>query len=152
MWTPARSADLAGAKAFVAWIYRHYPTSGREHAFDVLGSEMPRVFHPSLIGLIKEDERLADGEVGALDGDPLCDCQDDGGSKFTIRSVRPAEFSRATVEVARSADESGQGAEIITLDLALTNGQWRIYDVGAPDTPSLRAFLIKSNHERHAAP
>jgi hypothetical protein len=152
MWGPARAADIAGAKAFVGWLYAHYPTAGRAHAFDPLGSAMPRVFHPSLIQLIKEDERLAGDEVPTLDGDPLCDCQDDGGSRFTVRSVRAADFSRATAVVVRSDDESGGGSENITLDLALVNGQWRIYDIGTPDTPSLRAMLLKSNHERRAAP
>lgn len=150
IWAPARAADLAGARAFVGRLYARYPTSGRAHGFDPLGAAMPGVFHPSLIALIKEDQRLAGDEVPTLDGDPLCDCQDDGGMRFTLRSVRAADFSRARAVVVRD-DESGQGSENITLDLALANGQWRIYDIGTSDTPSLRAMLIKANLERRAA-
>ncbi|HEY2481709.1 MAG TPA: hypothetical protein VGI30_05870, partial [Caulobacteraceae bacterium] len=84
---PARSEVSAGPRSFVTWIYSHYPITER-HPFDLFGSAMSRVFHPSLAHLIKEDSRLAGGEVGALDGDPLCDCQDDTGTSFTIKSVR----------------------------------------------------------------
>jgi hypothetical protein len=148
---PAGATDLAGARAFVTWLYSHYPTSGRTHGFDSLGPAIGSVFHPSLINLITEDRRLADGEVGALDGDPICDCQDDGGMRFTIRSVRASDFSRASATVVRSDDESGQGSEDIILDLAPLNGHWRVYDVGTKDTPSLRTYLIKSNQEARAA-
>jgi hypothetical protein len=147
----AHAAEPAGARAFAAWLYSHYPARPGAKEFEPLGAQMAAVFHPSLIVQIKEDTRLAGGEVGALDGDPICDCQDDAGSTFTIRSVRETASSRVIVMVARGPDESGGGAEIITLDLAPVDGHWRVYDVGTKDTPSLRTYLIKSNQEARAA-
>ena len=147
---PAHAADMAGARAFVTWLYSHYPASGRVHDFDSLGPSIAKVFDPSLIALIREDQRLANGEVGALDGDPVCDCQDDAGSTFTVRSLRAMDSTRVVAIVARGPDETGQGAEDIGLDLAFAAGRWRIYDIHSNDTPSLRAYLIKSNREARA--
>jgi hypothetical protein len=143
----ARAADLAGARAFVSRLYAHYPTSGRGQGFDSMGAEMGRIFHPSLIALIKEDQRLAGGEVPALDGDPLCDCQDDAAMTFTIQSARAAGPARAVVAVVRRAEDEPR-VETLSLDLALAGGHWRIWDVRSQETPSLRAFLIENNQER----
>lgn len=149
--TAAHAGDLASARAFVAWIYSHYPTSTRHPAFDALGAANKRaIFVPSLIGLFGEDARLAHGEVGALDGDPLCDCQDDGGMTFKIASVRSANPAHALASVIRSyPDSKAPEVETITLDLAMTKGRWRVYDVRSKDTPSLRALLIRSNRAAH---
>ena len=142
----ARADDLAGAKAFVAWIYSHYPKSGAANQFDPLGGEATRIFHPSLIDLIKADEKVGDDRAPDLEGDPLCDCQDNGGMAFTIKSVRTSEFARATATVIRR-DLGDPVDETITLDLARADGGWRVYDVETQDTPSLRAFLIKAAQE-----
>lgn len=144
---PARAGDLAGARAFVAWIYSHYPKTGQVTQFDPLGSAATRIFHPSLIDLIKADERAGDDQAPDLDGDPLCDCQDNAGMTFTVGSVRASEFSRATATVIRRDMGDPAGGETITLDLAQAGGGWRVYDIETKDTPSLRAFLIKAAQE-----
>ena len=36
-------------------------------------------FTPRLVTALKEDSRLAHGEAGYLDGDPVCQCQDTAG-------------------------------------------------------------------------
>jgi len=144
---PARAGDPIGPRAFVAWIYSHYPSSTHRPEFDALADTTKKsVFAPSLIALIDEDSRLAHGEVGALDGDPLCNCQDDGGMAFRITSVRSVDRAHATAVVVRSyPDNKVPDVETLTLDLALAKGRWRVYDVRTKDTPSLRAFLIQSN-------
>ena len=143
---PARAADLAGARAFVTWIYSQYPKSGLASQFDPLGTEAAKIFHPSLIELIADDARVGDDQAPDLDGDPLCDCQDNAGMVFTISSVRTTDFSRATATVVRHEIDDPEG-ETITLDLAQTDGGWRVYDIKTKDTPSLRDFLIKAAQE-----
>jgi hypothetical protein len=102
-----------------------------------------------LIGLIAEDQRLAHGEVGALDGDPLCDCQDDSGDSFTVGVARADGPNGAAVEVVRHDHNVKPPAlETIKIVLRQANGVWRIHDVGTPYMPSLRAYLIKANKER----
>jgi hypothetical protein len=144
---PARAANDASPRAFVAWLYSHYPTSEHRPAFEPFGPDMGRVFHPSLVALIKADQQLASGEVGALDGDPLCDCQDDGGLTFKVAQVRSAGPGRASAVVVR-AYPGDREVEDITLDLVQTQGQWRVWDVHSHDTPSMRALLIHSNPRR----
>jgi hypothetical protein len=147
----AHAGDLASARAFVAWIYSHYPTSTRHPTFDALSAANKKaIFAPSLIALFDEDARLAHGEVGALDGDPLCDCQDDGGMTFKIASVRSVDPARASAAVVRSyPDSKPPEVKTITLDLAMTKRRWRVYDVRSKDTPSLRALLTRSNRAAH---
>jgi hypothetical protein len=139
---PARAADLTGAKTFVAWIYAHYSPALR--SFDVLGSDMPKVFHPSLMDLIRADQKVGDDQSPDLDGDPLCDCQNAGGLAFTVESVTATEFGRAGATIIRRGAVGERDGDIIVLDLAQTSDGWRVYDVQTRDTPSLRAFLIKS--------
>jgi hypothetical protein len=115
---------------------------------DVFGKDMAKIFHPRLIALIKEDERLAQGEVGALDSDPICDCQDDTNLTFKIKTVSSAGPARATALVVRRSPNDQPEFEDITLDLARANGHWRVWDVRTKDTPSLRTMLIKSNREQ----
>jgi hypothetical protein len=140
--SPAHAADPAGAKAFVAWIYAHYSPTLRN--FDVLGSDMPKVLHSSLIALIKEDQKVGDDQSPDLDGDPLCDCRNPGGLAFTIESVTATEFGRASATIIRRGAVGERDGDVIVLDLAQTSDGWRVYDVRTGDTPSLRAFLIKS--------
>ncbi|HXV01341.1 MAG TPA: hypothetical protein VG166_12675 [Caulobacteraceae bacterium] len=147
-----QAADIAGARAFVTALYGHYPTAGRKGGFDALDAkQIPRLFHPSLIALIKEDERLAGDEVPALDGDPVCDCQDDGDMAFTIRRVGATGPTRAVAEVLRRSADN-QPLETLTLDLLFSDGRWRIWDIHSKDTPSLRGFLVKNNQERRKTP
>ena len=144
----APAVDIAGARAFVRSLYSHYPTASRKDGFDAMDAkEMPRLFHPSLIALIREDERLAGDEVPALDGDPVCDCQDDGDMVFTVGEVRAVGPARAVARVVRRSHDKPP-LEILTLDLASGPGGWRVWDIHSVDTPSLREFLIKSNRER----
>lgn len=107
------------------------------------------MFDTSLADLIDEDTRLAGGEVGALDGDPLCDCQDDSGDAFTVGAAKADGPSGAVIEVVRQDHNVKPPAlETIKIVLRHAGGVWRIHDVGAPDMPSLRAYLTKANKER----
>lgn len=142
---PARANDAAGARTFVVWLYSHYPPKARANSFDVFGAQSTRIFDSSLLDLIKRDQEVADDQAPDLDGDPLCDCQDNAGLNFTIGPVSAGEFGRASATVARH--DEGVDAQIITLDLTRTADGWRVYDVGTKDTPSLRTFLIKSAQE-----
>jgi hypothetical protein len=143
----ARGADLAGARAFVAGLYAHYPAPSGARPFDPTGRSAGAVFDPPMVALLREDTRLAGGEVGAIDSDPLCDCQDDAGLKAKIGSVQPSGASGASVIVdLRFSEASPPEAQRLELSLAIVNGRWRIHDIKTKETPSLRAYLIQSNH------
>ena len=133
---PAGAQSLGDARAFVAGLYRAY---GRTPKVDYLGPRARNVFSPRLLGLIRRDERNAHGEVGALDGDPICDCQDADGVRLTGLDVDAAGPGRATVRT--SVRFAGGERRTMTLDLVSVRGRWRVDDVHSKDTPSLVRLL-----------
>lgn len=149
----AQAAEPAGARAFLTKLYAHYPHRAGSPAFDALGRQAPRVFDPSLIALMRDNERLTPSdEVGALDGDPICDCQDSEGMKAKIGAIRATGQSAATARVdIVFAVATPPDTRQLDLDLVRSRGQWRIRDIHSKDQPSLRAYLIQANREAAAA-
>ena len=138
----ASAADVAGAKAFVVWLFSHYPQ--RASHFDPLGRSSAAVFDPPMIALFRENDRLTPkGDEGALDGDPICDCQDDSGlvvKRMTVASTDALDATASVEFVLAGGDRRTE-----RFDLVLVGGHWRIRDIHTKDTPSLRAYLIQSN-------
>jgi hypothetical protein len=139
-----QAQDLTSARAFVTGLYSAYR---RDPGPDYLGPKAKSVFSPRLLALIRRDAALAKGEVGALDGDPICDCQDAGGLrlrelKTVSRTVadRPSDRLDATVRLGFPS-----GTRTLRLDLVAVDGNWRVDDIHSQDTPSLAAYL-----KRHA--
>lgn len=134
----ARAQDLPAAQAFVAGLYAAYHGKGP----DYLGREAKATFAPALLRLIRRDAtETGPGDVGALDGDPICDCQDFGG----LRNVRMKVTggvkgqARATVRFQISSEW-----RTVNLDLVAIQGHWRVGDVHTADTPSLVSYLTRS--------
>jgi hypothetical protein len=157
---PSLCADLGSAKAFVTQLYSHYPERDDAPTYDPAGRSAKAVFDPSMVALIREDARLTpQGDVGAIDGDPICDCQDSGGMRVKIGLVRPTSASHAVAHIdLRFADASPPETRRLELDLVDVQGHWRVYDVGTKELPSLREYLVRSNRSaieaqrRHALP
>ena len=100
-----------------------------------------RYFAPRLLAAINEDARLAHGEVGYLDGDPLCQCQDTSGLHARVASVTSIGAGRAKAEVILDYPDNTP----TRLSLTLTNAGWRIADISAHGEPSLLRALQRSN-------
>ncbi|WP_254073473.1 DUF3828 domain-containing protein [Acidisphaera sp. S103] len=92
-----------------------------------------------MLKLIREDERNAHGEVGRLDHDPVCDCQDyDVMTGFDCVVTQQTD-RRASVSV---RFVNGATSTSVSFVLARIGNEWRIDDVADPQMPSLRRFLI----------
>jgi hypothetical protein len=147
--SPASSATVADARAFLVKLYAHYPTPSHRTGFDPTGKSASAVFDPAMVALLNEDRRLTQpGDEGALEADPLCDCQDDGGLKVDIepiRSLGPLHAS-ATIDLHFTAERPPLTRKIV-LDLVDVQGQWRIHEISSKDLPSLRDLLTQSNLE-----
>jgi hypothetical protein len=90
---PAGAQDLGGAKTFVTGLYAAY---AKHPGPDYLGRQAKTVFSPALLDLMRRDAaRTPKGDVGTLDGDPICNCQD---------------YGITAVQVAVTAAGPGQGA------------------------------------------
>jgi Protein of unknown function (DUF3828) len=107
-----------------------------------------RYFAPKLLAAIKEDARLAKGEVGYVDGDPICQCQDTDGLHAKIARVTGQGTAKALAEVI--LDFTDSTARRVRFSLVRTNGGWRIADVSSADEPSFLAGIEKSNREMRA--
>lgn len=139
---------LAAAPAFAAGPPRRFV----ERLYAAYRSERwsplarpSRVFAPPLAAAIDEDRRLSGDEVGFLDGDPVCDCQDPAGLRARILALTPDGRSSAT---ARVEVRFGDDRRLLTLRLARTAGGWRIADVATPDSASLLLDLEAANRRR----
>lgn len=113
-----------------------------QNGFDLQGPDARAVIAPSLLALIAADAAQANGEVGALDFDPFCGCQD-----FTITDIRPAVVSAGTDRVIIAVAFRNFGKPHTTkLTLQNMPGGWHVADIGTPDTPSLARYLTRSLH------
>jgi hypothetical protein len=143
----AAAPDAAGARVFVEKLYSHYPSNPSGPAFEPTGKNASEVFDPSLIAAFREDARLANGEVGYVDGDPVCQCQDDSGLKSQVQSVTMTGPDTADAVVALQYPDQTLA---LTLHLVPVTGAWRIHDLSTADMKSYRADLLKANKDAAA--
>jgi hypothetical protein len=135
------SGDAADAKAFLDGLYAHYKVS-KDNTFAPFDANQTDVLDPDTIALMKADEKALNGELGDIDGDWLCDCQDfeSISATVTVQSATPTE-AKATADFRDSMDGPTGKAKHDTFDLVKTPAGWRIHDMGTADQPSLRKVL-----------
>ena len=134
--THAAGQDTRSASQFVTGLYGAY----HGHGPDYLGAQAAEVFSPRLLKLIRRDQALAKGEVGALDGDPICNCQDFRlGAMVDVKvaMTRPGE-AKATARFRNFGKP-----QAVRLDLVAVNGAWRVDNIHEDGTPDLVAYLQK---------
>lgn len=136
----------ASPQAFVTSLYAHYR---RNPDYSPLLRPQD-VFAPRLTAAIRRDAALAKGEVGFLDGDPLCDCQDSAGLRATVAPI--GQPGPATARVSVDIHFAGNDRRHLQLSLARVAGAWRIADVASAQEPSLLADLERENSRRSRRP
>ncbi|MFS2127078.1 DUF3828 domain-containing protein [Pseudomonas sp. Pseusp97] len=121
--TPA--ADTASAERFLRQLYASYSPDGPGVPNSTLKEE--DVYDASLIALMKADQDAADGEVGYLNGDPVCDCQDWGDLRIQTLTFAATDDGRLKASVTLKDVVTGEGKQ---LDLLLhrTAQGWRVED------------------------
>ena len=101
-----------------------------------------RFYTAELLDAFAKDRELAHGEVGAIDSDPVCNCQDWDKLRIRHLAVTPGAAGRVTAWVELTNFGS---STTLTLTLAPAPDGWRIADIGSKDRPSLKASLDESN-------
>lgn len=139
----AAAAPDETPRAFVERLYSGY----RDPDYDPL-ARPEQVFSPALAAAIREDWRLSKDEVGYMDADPLCQCQDAAGLAAAIGEVRASgrKGAAARVRIALGGPERRD----LRLKLERTAQGWRIADIATADEPSLLAGLRRFNRRRAA--
>lgn len=142
-------AAVPDPKAFLDRLYSHY--GGADSAFSPMGTRAAQWFDAEMAALMTEDARLSNGEVGALDADPVCDCQDYGKLSANIKieqvTTTTARAQAVITETDTSFTPDARQPRTLTYSLVLENGEWRIHDIGTKSIPSLHDWLAGSNAE-----
>jgi hypothetical protein len=137
----AAAAPDESPRAFVERLYAGY----RDPDYDPL-ARPDHIFAPALVAAIREDRRLSSEEVGYMDADPLCQCQDAAGLRAAIDRIRPSGRTGAEARVRIAF--GGSDRRDLRLKLVRTAAGWRIADIATADEPSLLGGLNRFNRRR----
>jgi hypothetical protein len=134
----ACASALRGPRSFLNRVIA-YETSGRTRLHS---ATFLRFLTPRLRAAVISD--ISGEEVGTLDYDPLCACQDDDGLHMRIVSVQEQAATANAVLRSVFAAEARQ----VGLHLMKTPSGWRIADITSTDGGSLLAQLESPKRRR----
>lgn len=135
-----RAQTTKQADTFVRQLYGQYEHPISRFGPSIMGKHAASVFSPGLLALIRKEEKATpSGDVGKLDFDPVCSCQDSGGLRLKDLRVALTETGKATATVSLFFPEPTTIE--VRLSLLWTPQGWRVDDIGTKDVPSLRKFL-----------
>jgi hypothetical protein len=140
----ATGPDADAAKAFLEGLYAHYAkSSSTGTTWAPMDANIKEVFDDDMVKLMAADTKALKGDLGEIDGDWLCDCQDWGSlvATVTVTEASPtAAKAEATFHDTQVPDDHPRRD---TFDLVKTPAGWRIHDMGTAQDASLRAVLTK---------
>jgi hypothetical protein len=129
-----------GAEAFVRGLYAQYTPHGHPVAFGY--PDAKAIVDAPMLEWLHRDQVKSKGDVGALDSDPVCQCQD--WEHLKVDSVQSISRGPGTATVEVSV-EDGSGKDrwhqTVRFDLVQAGGAWKIHDIHAHDLPSLIALF-----------
>jgi hypothetical protein len=128
-------------RAFLERVYAEY----RDEDYSPLAHPR-RIFAAPLVAAIAEDGRLSGDEVGYMDADPLCQCQDPDEMRPLIRQVLRPTPTTATADIVLAFGASDRRA--LRIRLVRTRAGWRVADIATADEPSLLDSLRRFNARR----
>jgi hypothetical protein len=128
---------------FVTAIYKHYVSPAL--TFTTLGTAAPDYYDPEMVALLAEDARLNEGYVGAIEADPICQCQDWTSIQAKVRLLEETASAAKVEVVTNDSGMSPPYSVTLVYDLVRIEGRWRIHDITGKGQSSLRAVLIRSN-------
>src|SRR5437868_14915519 len=130
----AGEPNAASAEQFLRGLYAKYTHNGKPTPF--VYPDARTIADADIMALLKRDHDRSNGEVGAMDSDPVCRCQDWEAIKVTAVHVTMQGANAASADVTFS--DMGD-VQKIHYALVWTKDGWRIHDIGAKDEPSLVA-------------
>ncbi len=133
-WINACGQSKTSAKVFLSDLYKGYQLS---QGPNYLGNAADTIFASDLLNLIRKDQEQAEGDVGLLDFDPICDCQD-----FDISNVHIDTKKMTKSKLEADVHFTNAGSTVnIGFTLVGDGKQWKIADIRSKSTPSLYRFL-----------
>ncbi|WP_266159119.1 DUF3828 domain-containing protein [Dyella silvatica] len=110
----------ASAEAFLRRVYATYQINQEPPLLESIAT-------PALRDLLHQEQVALDGEMGVLDADPLCNCQD---YDIKVQSIHFDHLSDTRASAVVKFTNFGKASEPVELELAKVGGVWRIDDVG----------------------
>ena len=135
--------DADSAKAFLDGLYAHYKSSSSGATWAPMDGNVREVFDADTVLLLAADTKALKGDLGEIDGDWLCDCQDWGSIAATVTVTEASANAAKAVAVFHDTQVTDDHPRRDTFDLVKTPAGWRIHDMGTAQDPSLRAVLTK---------
>jgi hypothetical protein len=133
----ASAQDANSARDFLAKIYATYQGV---YAPDLEQKGDNALFSLSTLQLKAESERALNGEMGYINFDPLCYCQDFDDFKVLAITVdmKPPTTAKAKV----TFSNFGEPPKSVLFDLVWEKQKWRIHDLKPLESPhSFREML-----------
>lgn len=136
-----------GATRFVKSLYLRYGSSADPP--NLFESNAPHAFDPSLIALARADAAAAKPDVGVLDYDPVCNCQDTDIRFPNLKvTIQTANAHRAIAIAEFSTDNT---LNKIAFTLIRHGDSWRIFNIedlsGSGSHTDLRTLLANEIQE-----
>jgi len=98
------------------------------------------LYSRELASLIERDRASAGGEVGRLDFDPICNCQDfDALTQLQVEVAREGDGAAS----ARVTFRNGSDAQALVYSLKSESGRWRISDICSGEGQCLATLLME---------
>lgn len=141
---PPVSGDDASLRAFIETVYAPYVRPAVQAI-----PQGNRMFSAQLAELIEQDRVAAAGEVGTLDHDPLCACQDFRNFVLGPLDIARSGDAAAKVKVSFTNDGAASAVEL-SLQRQPQGSAWVIADIGEPGIPSVVALLEAAKRQRAA--
>lgn len=142
---PAALAAQGSPESFVRSLYARYAATAQTQ--DPNGPEWSdaNVYAPSLIALFERDRALHPDEVGFVNADIICQCQDSEGVRLLDVTARETGPQRQDARVRFTF--GGERDVEMTLKLLQTPNGWRVEDVIEPENGSFAEQLRRANAE-----
>jgi hypothetical protein len=139
---PVPATDAGQVQAFLTGLYAHY-LSSKNDTFDMFGANKTEVFDADTLALLADDKKALKDELGDVDGDLLCDCQDFVSlkSQIVVQSATPTD-AEASADV-QDIGMPGLTPRHILFKLTKSGGAWRIHDIKAGAQDWLRTTLAE---------
>ena len=146
---PSQAQNVDSATAFVRQVDADYANPDWRHQ----QNRQDKFYTRQMYRLIAADRTGHTGEVGNLDWDPICSCQDPGDpGDLKVQSITLSPTGPFTFKAVVAFVIVREPVITVTLTLLKTPSGWRIDDISEKETTSLRALLLTRPASEHRAP
>jgi hypothetical protein len=137
------AAAAEGPEPFVRAIFAQYVSGGPSELPPPPGQDP--IFSRMMNALIGDDFRAANGEVGTIEYDIFCQCQDQDG--FVVNSMAVAQGDENTASASVVFTNMGI-QKTATLELVREGGNWKVDDVETGTNSSVKDMLMAAAEAR----